>query len=134
MLTEVTERLIEHVDEAIIHPVQEGPARSDSAGQRGMPALHGGSTQRLGVAPNLWAGLGLAMGASGTALVGSHGEIADRIEEYAALGIDEFTLSGYPHLKEAHWFGDGVLPILERRGRRRHPAPSRRRQRVRRCR
>jgi alkanesulfonate monooxygenase SsuD/methylene tetrahydromethanopterin reductase-like flavin-dependent oxidoreductase (luciferase family) len=49
--------------------------------------------------------------------------VADRIEEYAALGISEFSLSGYPHLEEAYWFGEGVLPILRRRGRWQHPAP-----------
>ena len=25
-------------------------------------------------------------------------------------------LSGYPHLEEAWWFGEGVMPILRRRG------------------
>jgi len=54
--------------------------------------------------------------------VGSHAEVADRIEEYARLGISEFILSGYPHLEEAYWFGEGVLPELQRRGRWRHPA------------
>ena len=34
----------------------------------------------------------------------------------AALGIDEFILSGYPHLEEAYWFGEGVRPELKRRG------------------
>ena len=34
-------------------------------------------------------------------------------------------ISGYPHLEEAYWFGEGVLPILERRGLWRHPAPPR---------
>ena len=43
-------------------------------------------------------------------------EIADRIAEYHALGIDEFVFSGYPHLEEAWWFGEGVMPILRRRG------------------
>ena len=51
------------------------------------------------------------------------GEVADRIEEYAALGVSEFILSGYPHLEEAYWFGEGVLPILRQRGRWQHPAP-----------
>ena len=62
-------------------------------------------------------------GGAGTALVGSHEEVADRIEEYHALGIDEFVLSGYPHLEEAYWFGEGVLPILEHRGLWKNPAP-----------
>jgi hypothetical protein len=42
----------------------------------------------------------------------------------AALGISEFILSGYPQLEEAYWFGEGVLPILGRRGRWQHPAPA----------
>ena len=88
---------------------------SESVGQQRMRALHaayrrGGSARDLEIYPNLWAGVGLVRGGAGTALVGSHEEVADRIEEYAALGIDEFILSGYPHLEEAYWFGEGVLP------------------------
>jgi alkanesulfonate monooxygenase len=48
--------------------------------------------------------------------VGSHEQVAERIEEHASLGIEEFILSGYPHLEEACWFGEGVLPELRRRG------------------
>ena len=66
--------------------------------------------------PNLWAGVGLVRGGAGTALVGSHEEVADRIAEYHALGIDEFILSGYPHLEEAYQVGEGVMPVLRRRG------------------
>jgi len=89
---------------------------TESEGQRRMLELHGGSRDNLEVSPNLWAGVGLARGGAGTALVGSHAEVADRIEEYAALGLDEFVLSGYPHLEELYWFGEGVLPLLEARG------------------
>jgi alkanesulfonate monooxygenase len=52
----------------------------------------------------------------GTALVGSHTEVADRIAEYHALGISEFILSGYPHVEEAYHFGEGVMPVLRERG------------------
>lgn len=58
---------------------------------------------------------------AGTALVGSHDEVAERIAEYHRLGIDEFVLSGYPHLEEAYWFGEGVLPRLEAQGLWTHP-------------
>jgi alkanesulfonate monooxygenase len=86
-----------------------------------MLALHGGSREDLEIHPNLWAGIGLVRGGAGTALVGSHDEVAERIKEYHALGIDEFVLSGYPHLEEAYWFGEGVLPRLAAQGLWQHP-------------
>ena len=70
----------------------------------------------LEIAPNLWSGVGLVRGGAGTALVGSHTDVADRIAEYAEIGIDEFIFSGYPHLEELFWFGEGVVPILRERG------------------
>lgn len=71
--------------------------------------------------PNLWAGIGLVRGGADTALVGSHDEVAERIKEYHALGIEEFIFSGYPHLEEAYWFGEGVLPRLQTQGLWQHP-------------
>jgi alkanesulfonate monooxygenase len=110
------ESLLDGISEDEIAKVHARMQTTESEGQRRMLALHGGSRDNLEVAPNLWAGVGLARGGAGTALVGSHEEVADRIEEYAALGIDEFILSGYPHLEELYWFAEGVLPILEQRG------------------
>ena len=109
-------RLLAGFDESTVRSVQEGLARSESEGQRRMLALHGGARDGLEIHPNLWAGIGLVRGGAGTSLVGSHEEVAERIEEYAALGIDEFVLSGYPHLEEAYWFGEGVLPRLAAAG------------------
>jgi alkanesulfonate monooxygenase len=116
------ERLLSGFDPATVRAVQEGLARSESEGQRRMLALHGGARDGLEIHPNLWAGIGLVRGGAGTALVGSHEEVAGRIEEYASLGIEEFVLSGYPHLEEAYWFGEGVLPRLAARGLWRHPS------------
>jgi alkanesulfonate monooxygenase len=115
------DRLLRGIPESAIEAVQAGLRRSESEGQRRMLALHGGRRDDLTVSPNLWAGVGLVRGGAGTALVGSHREVADRIEEYAALGIEEFVLSGYPHLEEAYWFGEGVLPELRHRGVWQHP-------------
>ena len=47
---------------------------------------------------------------------GSHEHVADRLEEYHRLGIEEFILSGYPHVEEAWSFGEGVVPLLRTRG------------------
>ncbi len=110
------EQLLDGIPAETIERVQQQLRSSESEGQRRMVSLHNGSASELEVAPNLWAGVGLARGGAGTALVGSHEEVADRIEEYAALGISEFVLSGYPHLEEAYWFGEGVLPVLRQRG------------------
>lgn len=118
------DRLLAGISDEQIARVQSGLRRSESEGQRRMLELNGGSRDGLEVHPGLWAGIGLVRGGAGTALVGSHTEIADLIEEYAAVGISEFVLSGYPHLEEAYRFGEGVLPELTRRGRWVHPAPS----------
>lgn len=118
------EHLLDSVPAATIAQVQARLRQSESEGQRRMLDLHGGSRNGLEVYPNLWAGVGLGRGGAGTALVGSHAEVAERIEEYAEAGIEEFVLSGYPHLEELYWFGEGVLPLLERRGLWHAPDPS----------
>jgi alkanesulfonate monooxygenase len=108
-------RLLDGLDPAAIERAQAIQRASGSEGQQRMMALHGGRTDALEVSPNLWAGIGLVRGGAGTALVGSYEEVADRIAEYYALGIDEYILSGYPHLEEAYQVGEGVMPALRRR-------------------
>ncbi|WP_328476159.1 LLM class flavin-dependent oxidoreductase [Actinoplanes sp. NBC_00393] len=109
-------RLLAGISPETITKVQQGLRLSESEGQKRMLELHGGRTDDLEIYPNVWAGVGLVRGGAGTALVGSHEQVADRIAEYAALGIEEFVLSAYPHLEGAYWFGEGVLPVLAERG------------------
>ncbi|GAA3007958.1 LLM class flavin-dependent oxidoreductase [Actinokineospora diospyrosa] len=114
------QRLLDALDPAQVAEAQAQLGRSQSVGQQRMLELHKGALDKgvrgLEVYPNLWAGVGLVRGGAGTALVGSHAEVADLIEEYHSIGITEFVLSGYPHLEEAYWFGEGVRPELARRG------------------
>jgi alkanesulfonate monooxygenase len=110
------QRLLDGLDPAEIERAQAIQRASGSEGQQRMTALHGGRTDALEISPNLWAGVGLVRGGAGTALVGSHQQVADRISEYHELGIDEFILSGYPHLEEAYQVGEGVMPVLRARG------------------
>ena len=106
------EELISHVDDDVIARAQAAFSKMDSEGQRRMSALHGGRRDKLEVSPNLWAGVGLVRGGAGTALVGDPETVAARMKEYAALGIETFILSGYPHLEESYRFAELVFPLL----------------------
>jgi len=118
------QRLLSALNPETVAAAQQSLARSESVGQRRMRQLHGGGddfaagadARQLEIYPNLWSGVGLVRGGAGTALVGSHEEVADRIAEYAELGLEHFILSGYPHLEEAYIFGEGVRPRLAKRG------------------
>lgn len=106
------DELIQHVDDKTIAVAQATFQRMDSVGQQRMRALHNGRRDNLVVSPNLWAGVGLVRGGAGTALVGNPQEVADRIKEYMALGVDTFIMSGYPHLEEAYRFAELVFPLI----------------------
>jgi len=106
------DELISKLDDATVATAQKAFARFDSVGQQRMARLHNGRRDQLEVSPNLWAGVGLARGGAGTALVGNPDEVADRMKEYMALGIDRFILSGYPHLEECYRFAELVFPKL----------------------
>ncbi len=115
------EDLIRYVDDEAIAAAQKIFSRFDSVGQQRMARLHGGRRDRLEISANLWAGVGLVRGGAGTALVGDPGQVAARLREYQALGIDRFILSGYPHLEECYRFAELVFPLLTLR---KHASPS----------
>jgi alkanesulfonate monooxygenase len=114
----VAAELVSQLDEETVAKAQAKFARMDSVGQRRMAELNQGRFDKgnvragLEIAPNLWAGVGLVRGGAGTALVGNPQQVAERIQAYAALGIETFILSGYPHLEEAHLFAELVFPLL----------------------
>ncbi|MCX2728670.1 LLM class flavin-dependent oxidoreductase [Saccharopolyspora sp. NFXS83] len=114
------QRFLAQMDPAEVAASQAKFAVTESTAQRRMAELHGGvlhsDARELEVHPGLWSGVGLLRGGAGTAFVGSHEEVADLMSEYHDVGVEEFVFSGYPHLEEAYWFGEGVRPVLARRG------------------
>ncbi len=107
------DKLISRVsDEQIERAQNRFNHQMDSVGQSRMAALHGGRRDRLVVAPNLWAGVGLVRSGAGTALVGTPEQVAERLREYQAAGIDTVIGSGYPHLEEAYRVAELLFPAL----------------------
>jgi alkanesulfonate monooxygenase len=110
---EAADKLISKLDDETIAKAQAHFATgSDSVGQKRMAALHGGRRDKLEVAPNLWAGIGLVRSGAGTALVGSPKTVAARLREYQELGIETVIGSGYPHLEEAYRVAELLFPEL----------------------
>ena len=110
-------KLISHLSDDTIATAQAKlAAGSDSEGQKRMMSLHGGSREKLEVAPNLWAGVGLIRGGAGTALVGDPETVAARIREYQALGMDTVIGSGFPHLEECYQTAELLFPLLNTTG------------------
>lgn len=114
------ERLLRRIPPGAIEEAQRQFAATESVGQARQVGLHAGKPKHvrdLEIYPNLWAGVGLVRGGAGTAIVGSHDEVAERFAEYESLGIDTFILSGYPNLEEAVRVGEDLLPRLQGRER-----------------
>ncbi|GAA4075473.1 LLM class flavin-dependent oxidoreductase [Actinomadura miaoliensis] len=68
--------------------------------------------RELEASPNVWGGFHLLRGGPAFGLVGSYAQVAARLDELIALGVDAFILAGVPHLEEAHRVGEHVLPLL----------------------
>lgn len=118
----VADKLLSWLSPERVQKARELLAKSESVAQGQMSALHAGraglpaSARELEIHPGLWSGYGLVRGGAGTALVGSHSQVADLIETYHRAGFDHFILSGQPHLEEAWHFGEGAAALLRARG------------------
>jgi alkanesulfonate monooxygenase len=97
----------------------EAWAEADRALQRA--GLGDTPARSLEIAPQLWAGVGVLRGVAGelaasvqggTALVGSYAQVAARIEEMQAAGVDSFIFSGEAGLEDALRFGEELLPLV----------------------
>jgi alkanesulfonate monooxygenase len=65
------------------------------------------------VGRHLWNGISTVRVNCGTAIVGDPGQVADELFGYWRLGVDEFILSGYPHVEECRRIAREVIPLLK---------------------
>ena len=64
------------------------------------------------VGERLWNGISTVRVNCGTAIVGTPEQAAEELVRYWQLGIDEFILSGYPHVEESRRVARQVIPYI----------------------
>lgn len=107
---------ISKVSPEAIAKAQEAFAKTDATNQRRQNELRELSkNEQFVVGPNLWTGLSIVRSGGAILIVGTAEQVADRLIEYAELGISTFILSGYPHLEEAEIFGREALPLFHKK-------------------
>ena len=70
------------------------------------------AAERHMLAPHLWNGISTVRVNCGTALVGTPQQVAGELLDYWKLGIDEFILSGFPHVEECDRVAEEVIPAF----------------------
>jgi alkanesulfonate monooxygenase len=100
------ESLIAHADPHVVQQrqaVMVGTPMVGSQAQARRVAEH-----RIGA--HLWNGLSTVRVNCGTAMVGTPQQVTDELLAYWRLGIDEFILSGFPHLEECLRVSQEIVP------------------------
>jgi alkanesulfonate monooxygenase len=101
--------LIAHADTSVLQQRQAVMVGTPMTGQQAQAVRV--EQHRLG--PHLWNGLSTVRVNCGTAIVGTPEQVADELLAYWELGIDEFILSGFPHVEECQRVSQDVLPRLQ---------------------
>src|SRR5882672_3193200 len=101
------EELMSQVDERVVAQRQTAFAGTPMVGQQAQLR-----TELRERAPRLWNGISKVRVNLGTAIVGDPRQVTAELLAYWRLGIDEFILSGFPHVEECGAVASEVLPGL----------------------
>jgi alkanesulfonate monooxygenase len=107
------QRLVSRLDDETGQRLRGQSQHVASTGQLRQGELRDLADDEGFVEPNLWTGIGRARSGAGAAIVGDPDQVLAKLREYAALGLEAFILSGYPHATECDLFARHVLPHLE---------------------
>jgi alkanesulfonate monooxygenase len=104
---EAADELMSQVDARVVAQRQTAFAGTPMVGQQAQ--LREQIRER---APRLWNGISKVRVNLGTAIVGDPDQVTEELLAYWRLGIDEFILSGFPHVEECQRVAADVLPRL----------------------
>ena len=107
------DRLLCKLDAATGDAIRAKSLDSTSAGVQAQTALREAAADDGYAEANLWTGVGRARSGCGAAIVGNPDQVLAKLNDYRAMGIEAFILSGYPHAAEADLFARHVLPNIE---------------------
>ena len=107
------DRLLSKLDAATGDAIRAKSLDSTSAGVQAQTALREAAADDGYAEANLWTGVGRARSGCGAAIVGNPDQVLAKLNDYRAMGIEAFILSGYPHAAEADLFARHVLPNIE---------------------
>jgi len=105
-------RLVSQLDDATGEQIRRRSLDTTSAGTMRQSQLRESADEEGFAEPGLWTGIGRARSGAGAAIVGDADQVLAKLQGYAALGIESFILSGYPHAAEGDLFARHVLPRL----------------------
>ena len=107
------DRLLSKLDADAGAAIRAKSLDSTSVGVQAQAALRESAADDGYAEPHLWTGIGRARSGCGAAIVGDPDQVLAKLNDYRAMGIEAFILSGYPHAAEADLFARHVLPRLE---------------------
>jgi alkanesulfonate monooxygenase len=102
------ESLIAHADPHVVQQRQAVMVGTPMVGQQAQARRV--AQHRIGA--HLWNGLSTVRVNCGTAIVGTAQQVTDELFAYWRLGIDEFILSGFPHVEECVRVSREIVPRL----------------------
>lgn len=107
------DRLLSRLDAAQGAAIRAKSLDSASAGVAAQAALRENAGDDGYAEANLWTGIGRARSGCGAAIVGDPDQVLAKLNDYRAMGIEAFILSGYPHAAEADLVARHVLPGID---------------------
>ena len=106
---EAADELLSQAEELVKNQRQIVFAHTPMVGQQAQAQVV--PDHRLG--PHLWNGISTVRVNCGTAIVGTPDQVAQELLGYWRLGIDEFILSGFPHVEECGRVATDLLPRVK---------------------